>query len=233
MILALLLAAATPQTAVEAERAFAAEAQTKGQWTAFRKYAAPDAIMMAPGTVNAHKFLERFASDPKVPVMWWPARVWVSCDDSLAVTTGPWVRRGGTQVGSFTTVWRREADGAWRWVYDNGRELPAAVDAPDEPAEEAVYCGGQPRGLDLSLRDPLPLVQFEGRALNEGREALATIRWGEAVASGQSRDRSLRWEVVRVEGGGADAYALRIFARTRNHERTALIEFHGFKPPAL
>ena len=46
MILALLLAAAAPQTAIDAERAFVADAQTLGQWTAFRKYAADDAVMI-------------------------------------------------------------------------------------------------------------------------------------------------------------------------------------------
>ena len=38
--LAVLLATAAPHPAVEAERAFAAMAQTKGQWTAFRAFAA-------------------------------------------------------------------------------------------------------------------------------------------------------------------------------------------------
>ena len=42
MIAALLLAAAAP-TAVDAEYAFALDAQRKGQWTAFRKYADKDA----------------------------------------------------------------------------------------------------------------------------------------------------------------------------------------------
>ena len=40
MILALLIVAAEPQTAIDAERAFAADAQKLGQWTAFRKWAA-------------------------------------------------------------------------------------------------------------------------------------------------------------------------------------------------
>jgi hypothetical protein len=55
MILAslLLAAAAAPLTAVEAERAFAADAQKQGQWTAFRKWAAPDAVMWTPQAVWA------------------------------------------------------------------------------------------------------------------------------------------------------------------------------------
>ena len=58
MIEALLLAAAEPaMTAVDAERAFVADAQKLGQWTAFRKWSAPDAIMFVPRQVNAHVFL--------------------------------------------------------------------------------------------------------------------------------------------------------------------------------
>ena len=45
MIAALLLMAAEPLTAIDAERAFAADAQKMGQWTAFRNYAADDAVM--------------------------------------------------------------------------------------------------------------------------------------------------------------------------------------------
>jgi hypothetical protein len=215
---------------IAAERAFAARAQSEGQWTAFRATAAPDSIMLAPDPINTHTFLRRFTSDPAVAVMWWPGRVWISCDGSLAVTAGPWVRNGGTQVGSFTTVWQRGDDGGWKWTFDGGRELPRAIGAPDAPIVETPYCATQPRALNLSVVYPPPVVQFEGRAPNEGLEDLSTMRWGEEVARGESRDGSLRWEIVRVTGRGAHAYVFRLHERTRNHERTALTEFHGLEP---
>lgn len=217
--------------AIAAERAFAARAQSEGQWTAFRATAAADAIMVAPGPVNAQDFLGRFTRDPAVSVMWWPARVWTSCDGTLAVTSGPWVRNGGTQVGSFTTVWRREAGGGWKWIYDNGRDLPAAIAAPDVPVSEEVYCGGQPARIDLSDSDPPPMVQFEDRAPGDGADAVAELRFGARVAGSQSLDRSLRWELVRVNERGENAYAFRLYARTRNHQRLALIDLHGLEPP--
>ena len=103
MILALLLAAAEPQSAIDAERAFAADAQKLGQWTAFRKYAADDAIMFAPQKVNAQEFPKPL-KDPPTAVFWWPGKSFVSCDGSYAVNTGPWVRQWGKAVGYFTTV---------------------------------------------------------------------------------------------------------------------------------
>ena len=58
MILALLLAAApAPSTAIDAERAFAADAQKIGQWTAFRKWSTADAKMFVPQPITAHDFL--------------------------------------------------------------------------------------------------------------------------------------------------------------------------------
>ena len=48
MIGLLLLAAASAPTAIDAERAFAADAQRIGQWTAFRKYAEATAVVFTP-----------------------------------------------------------------------------------------------------------------------------------------------------------------------------------------
>ena len=43
-------------TAVDAERAFARDAQRIGQWTAFRKYADQDAVMFTPQAVWVRDF---------------------------------------------------------------------------------------------------------------------------------------------------------------------------------
>ena len=71
MIVALLLAAAAP-TAIDAENAFARDAQRIGQWSAFRKYADRDAVMFNPQAVWARDFLKGRKEPPKV-VRWWPA----------------------------------------------------------------------------------------------------------------------------------------------------------------
>jgi hypothetical protein len=62
--LAFLLSAAVPQTAIDAERAFAAMAQTGGQWSAFRDFAAPDGTRFVPDAVNARQFLEGRTDPP-------------------------------------------------------------------------------------------------------------------------------------------------------------------------
>lgn len=57
-------------------------------------------------------------ADP--PFSWEPDMVEVLASGSLALSSGP-VRDGsGLEVGRFNSVWRREADGEWRVVFDKG-----------------------------------------------------------------------------------------------------------------
>ena len=78
-MISFLLLAATVPTAVDAERAFARDAQKLGQWTAFRKYADETAVMFTPQAVWAQTFLAD-KKDPPKSVEWWPDRSFVSCD---------------------------------------------------------------------------------------------------------------------------------------------------------
>ena len=148
MIIAMLLAAAAPApiTAIDAERAFVADAQKLGQWTAFRKYAADDAVMFVPEKVNAQAWLKDRA-DPPVSVFWWPGRSYVSCDGSVAVNTGPWVRGYGKAVGYFTTVWIRQADGSWKWIYDGGDGEKFARGEGGDISSFVASCKSKPSGV--------------------------------------------------------------------------------------
>jgi len=194
MILALLLAAAEPQTAIDAERAFAADAQKLGQWTAFRKYAADDAVMFVPQQVNAQSFLKDRA-DPPVSVFWWPGKSFVSCDGGYAVNTGPWVRQWGKAVGYFTTIWKRQADGSWKWIYDGGDSL-----------EHARAEGGdiKPRQADCAkpVQAPPPKVGLtQGGSSGAGHSADGTLVWRWFVRADGSRNL----EVLMWNGNGWDA----------------------------
>ena len=141
MIALLALAAATPAEGIAAaERAFAARAQTEGQWKAFRATAAPDAIMFVPDVQLASKALAT-AKEPPVPVMWWPATIAASCDGTLGVSTGPWVRAASGGFGTFTTVWKKVGDG-YRWRLDHGRNTPKLIATGNAPTVIAATCEG-------------------------------------------------------------------------------------------
>jgi hypothetical protein len=139
LILAALLLAGT---SVEAERAFAEAAQVEGQWTAFRRYAAPDATMFTPQPVSAQAFLWS-RDDPPRAVRWSPARVWTSCDGSTAVHVGPALHADGS-TGGFLTVWRRQPDGGWRWIADASADVAKGEPLGAEPVVREAGCAGSP-----------------------------------------------------------------------------------------
>lgn len=166
MILALLLAGAVPDTAIESERAFAAMAQTEGQWTAFRAFAAPDGVMFVPKQVDARQWLKD-RPDPPQAVMWWPAKAFVSCDGSITITTGPWLREGGRLAGYFTTVWGRQQDGGWKWLLDHGDTLDRPRPAGDAPEIRRASC----------RRLPAPQSAEAEQGFETGRSADGSLRW--------------------------------------------------------
>ena len=176
MLAALMLAAAAPAPAamgaIDAERAFAADAQKLGQWTAFRKYAAPDALMFVPQPVNAHAWLKG-RKDPPFSVYWWPGRSYVSCDGTTAINTGPWVRGFGRSVGYFTTVWKRRPRGGWTWVYDAGDELKFARDEGGDIKPVVAACGKRPAG-EAPMLGTIAAVGYRSGG---GRSADGSLAW--------------------------------------------------------
>lgn len=128
------------ESAVDVELAFYRDAQTGGQWAAFRKYAAPDAVLFTPQPTPAEEAMP--TKEPPIAVQWWPAESYVSCDGTLAVNTGPWVRPGLS--GYFTTVWVRQADGRYKWSVDHGDVLPAPRALPDPPKVRHASCKTRP-----------------------------------------------------------------------------------------
>jgi hypothetical protein len=171
MLLALLLAADAPATAVEAERAFNRAAQTEGQWTAFRRFSTEDSVMFNPQPVKTHALLEK-AKDPPIAVQWWPAESYVSCDGTMAVNTGPWVRPQGS--GYFTTVWVRQADGGWKWVMDAGDTLEKPIPAGEKPRVETASCKG--KAYDL------PVEKAETGTIGSGTSPDGTLHYQWYVA---------------------------------------------------
>lgn len=176
---ALLLFVTPVEQAVDAERTFALAAQRIGQWTAFRQFAADDAILFLPQPTPVEQAL-RGAPDPVIAVRWWPARSWVSCDDSLAVNTGPWVRAHQDRVGYFVTIWQREDDGNWRWILDDGRDLEAAIPAGEAPEVRRAECVGSP---PLSRRG----ATIHALPQDSGSSRDGTLRWHWALAENESR----------------------------------------------
>lgn len=226
----LLLAIASPSVA-DAERAFAAAAHEQGQWTAFRAIAASDAIMYAPGPVNARRFLAG-KTDPSTGLQWRPAHTLTSCDGSLAYSTGPWSLASG-KAGSFGTIWRHDARG-WAWIYDNGHDGGALAAAPIGVVTEDHAACPAPIGAGPALQDvpddqPVPVATLRSGALaglieaSDGPMPIA-VRLGSVTTEGASLDRTLRWRINFILGGETGAHLLRLWSWDGRRYRLAVLD---------
>jgi hypothetical protein len=184
MIVAFLLAAAAP-TAVDAEHAFARDAQQIGQWTAFRKWADHDAVVFTPQAAWARDAFP--AKDPPKAISWRPTHSFVSCDGGIAVNTGPWWKVDGTPGGYFTTVWQRNK-GQWRWVYDGGGPLAGPAPAAKHAQVHRASCARKAPGAPIIPPPPLTPKQARTTPEDNGR--------------GESADRTLGWDWKVDKKGG-------------------------------
>lgn len=61
-----------------------------------------------------------YFADPAPPFSWDPDQVVVLESGTLALSTGPVVDPSGQVVGRFNSIWRLDAPGVWRIVFDKG-----------------------------------------------------------------------------------------------------------------
>lgn len=140
--------AQTPDAApvVAAERAFAADAPSMGVAGSFNKWSTPDAIVIGGGQVQ--RVRDAYPDGPRPvdePLLeWWPNFAGIARSGDMGFTTGG-VQVGGRRTGHYFTIWQRQADGSWKWVYDGGSGASAA-DVPG-PETEPVILEPGPRLL--------------------------------------------------------------------------------------
>jgi ketosteroid isomerase-like protein len=114
---------------VEAERAFARAAATKGTRDAFLEFLADDGIIFQPGPVNGRQFWQ--ARAPRKGLLSWePVFADVSLAGDLGYTTGPYeFRPNGADdkpiaFGQYFTIWKQQTDGSWKVALDRGTSNP-------------------------------------------------------------------------------------------------------------
>jgi len=90
----------------------------------FRSMIAPDVIWLGDrplhGPDEVVSSWQKFFDAAQPPFSWSPELVEVQEGGKLALTTGPVLNPSGKRVGTFNSMWRREAGGKWRVVIDHG-----------------------------------------------------------------------------------------------------------------
>jgi hypothetical protein len=179
--------AAQPSTIVAAEIAFARDARELGQWTAFAQYAAPGAMLHGRnGPFPIAPWLAAQTNPPEA-VTWKARTVVMSCDGAVAVSQGRLREPDGT-VGNFVTVWERQPDGQYRYVFDvGGADVPQPPPKPEvaaQPGDIVVTEIDAIQGLVATCpRGGVPVPPPPAIALGEDGKTEAHL----------SRDTTLRW----------------------------------------
>lgn len=179
--------AAQPSTIVAVELAFSRAARERGQWTAFRQFAAPGALLHGESGPFAIEPWLATQTDPPEAVQWAPRTVVLSCDGALAVSQGRFRDPEG-KVGNFVTVWERQADNTYRYVFDAGGDdvpqPPPMRTAPVQPGDIVV--------TDIDAVQGLVATCPRGGAGTPPPPAIPIGEDGKADAK-LSRDGTLRW----------------------------------------
>jgi ketosteroid isomerase-like protein len=113
----------------ETERAFA-KTMADRDHAAFKVFIADEAVFFSgPGAAPLRGKDEiaqrwaRFYEKPQAPFSWEPEQVEVLDSGRLALSSGPVRDPQGKLIARFTSIWRREAPGTWRIVFDKGNEV--------------------------------------------------------------------------------------------------------------
>ena len=115
---------ALQQQVADTERAFA-KTMADRDHEAFKSFLSEEAVFFGGGGVLRGKEAvaegwKVFYPGPDAPFSWEPEEVEVLESGTLALSSGPVFNPQGVRVGTFNSVWRLEADGKWRVVFDKG-----------------------------------------------------------------------------------------------------------------
>ncbi len=122
---------------IKADEDFYKSALSSGTGRAFINFADTDVVIMRQNSrpLMGKKALEESYLNKdtlKTPLKWNPLKAEVSPDGKLGYTFGNWEyktkNRTGNIVetrGNYITIWRRQNDGTWKYIFDGGSTLPS------------------------------------------------------------------------------------------------------------
>jgi len=115
------------EAVIEAERSFAGTMAAR-DLNAFASHLSQEAVFFSNadgtqvlrGKTAIVEGWKRLFDGPAAPFSWSPETAQVLESGTLAMTTGPVRDPKGQVTGRFSSVWRLDADGKWRVIFDRG-----------------------------------------------------------------------------------------------------------------
>jgi ketosteroid isomerase-like protein len=111
----------------DTERAFA-KSMADRDHAAFVSFLSEETVFFSGGKALRGKqqvadAWKRFYDQPAAPFSWQPETVEVLDSGMLALSTGPVRDAQGKLFATFTSIWRLEAPGTWRIIFDKGNAV--------------------------------------------------------------------------------------------------------------
>ena len=141
------------QSMVDTELAFARMSLDQGTRPAFMAFIAEDGILFRPRAVKGKQWMIDHPlppSDKRPLLSWYPSVAGIAAAGDMGYTTGPWEFKNDIKdakpsaFGNFLTVWKKQADGSWKFAIDLGisNPQPGGVIAPWQMPKNYVGNGG-------------------------------------------------------------------------------------------
>jgi ketosteroid isomerase-like protein len=161
------------ESMVATELAFAKMAKEQGIRPSFMAYIAEDGILFRPRAVKGKQWMIANplpASDKHPLLSWYPSIADIALAGDMGYTTGPWEFRQdindakAVAFGNFLTVWKKQADGSWKFAIDLGISNPqpsSAIEPWQMPNNYLRNVGGIGSGAGYKKEDTTALIERE------------------------------------------------------------------------
>ncbi len=115
---------------IDADKSFSKLSAEKGMKTAFMEYIDSNGVLLRPNEMpiigaNAIDYLSQ-QNDNEYTLVWEPQGGTIAQSGELGYTYGIYKMQPKTSdttlFGTYVSIWKKQADGSWRFVLDSGNE---------------------------------------------------------------------------------------------------------------
>lgn len=120
----------TKKEILEADLAFSEMSKAKGMRAAFMEYIDSNGVLLRPNTLplvggQAIDYISQ-ENDSSYSMVWEPQGALVAKSGDLGFTYGVYALtikgKDSVKYGTYTSIWKKQADGKWKFVLDTGND---------------------------------------------------------------------------------------------------------------